>query len=150
MQPVEHNFHGILHSATLIEEELKQRLAPLGVQPRQARVLVAIKDLAPVSQVSLAQACGITPASMSTMADRLLAAGYISRSQDLETRRRNSIDLTALGYAKLKLISAVWDQLDQDLYQLLGSNDAQALFDLSRKLRARLGGAPPNRASDAE
>lgn len=131
MQPQEYDFHGFLHSATLVEDKLRRQLSPLGINPRQARVLMAMKHMAPVSQVALADACGITPASMSTMTDRLLAAGYITRSPDAATRRRNAIDLTNEGRAKLDEISKVWDAVDNVLREALGGE------------RAQLGGKPP-------
>jgi feruloyl esterase len=38
MQVDQHHFHGLLHSADLVETVLRQKLAPLGIHPRQARV----------------------------------------------------------------------------------------------------------------
>lgn len=143
MQPNEHDYHGLTHSATLIEDELRQKLAPLGLLPKQARVLMAMQHLAPVSQADLAKAFGITPASMSTMTDRLIANGYITRNPDPATRRRNQLELTGAGRAKLNTISGVWDDVDATIHDILGPEDAQTFFDLARRLRNGLGGRPP-------
>lgn len=143
MQPKEHNFHGLTHSATLIEDELRRKLAPLGLLPKQARVLMAMHHMAPVSQADLAHAFAITPASMSTMTDRLIANGYITRNPDPATRRRNLLELTKAGHAKLGTISGVWDDVDATIRDILGPEDAQLFFDLARRLRNGLGGRPP-------
>jgi hypothetical protein len=42
MKNLSRNFHFLLHSAHLVEERLRKRLAQLNVQPRQARILDAI------------------------------------------------------------------------------------------------------------
>ncbi|MDV7145337.1 MarR family winged helix-turn-helix transcriptional regulator [Tropicimonas sp. TH_r6] len=143
MQPKEHDHHGIAHSARLVEEEQRRLLAPLGIHPRQARVLMAMKHMAPVSQTELAAAVGISPAGMSTMTDRLLAAGFITRRQDPALRRRNVLELTPQGLAKLDAISAVWCAVDDRIRDALGAEDAETLFRLARRLRRALGGEPP-------
>jgi DNA-binding MarR family transcriptional regulator len=142
MQSKKHNFHGLTHSAMLVEEELRRQLAPLGIHPRQARVLTAMQHMAPVSQVELAETFDITPASMSTMTDRLLAAGLITRNPDPNARRRNLLELTEVGRAKLDAISAAWDAVDAVIQTALGPDDAKTLFRLARRLRDSLGGTP--------
>lgn len=143
MQTKEHDLHGILHSAKLVEEILRQEMAPLNIHPRQAHALMAIYHMQPVSQAELAEEFGITSASMSTMTDRLLTAGLITRKTDPMTRRRNLLELTDAGRAKLDLIFAAWRRVDEILRDAMGPDDAQILFNLSRKLRDRLGGKAP-------
>ncbi len=100
---------------------------------------MAMKHMAPVSQAELATVFGITPAGMSTMTDRLLAAGYITRQQDPTLRRRNVLELTPEGWAKLDAISAAWDAVDARIRDALGAEDAEILFGLARRLRQALG-----------
>ncbi|WP_176445328.1 MarR family winged helix-turn-helix transcriptional regulator [Maliponia aquimaris] len=142
MQADQHRFHGLTHSADLVEADLRRRLAPLGLQHRQARVIEAMARLGPVSQADLAAEFGITPASMSTMTDRLLAAGYISRAPDPASRRQNVLDLTEKGRAMLAGIEAAWAEVDAAIETVLG-DDADRFFDLARRLRNGLGGAVP-------
>ncbi|MFZ1470612.1 MAG: MarR family winged helix-turn-helix transcriptional regulator [Paracoccaceae bacterium] len=142
MKTNQHNFHGLLHSADLIEAELRRRLAPLGIQPRQARVLEAMGRMGPVSQSDLATAFGITSASMSTMTDRLLAAGYITRAVDPASRRQNALELTDKGRTLLAGIGEAWAAVDDRIRDALGT-DAATLFDLARRLRDGLGGSIP-------
>ncbi|WGW04115.1 MarR family winged helix-turn-helix transcriptional regulator [Tropicibacter oceani] len=142
MQADQHRFHGLLHSAELVEAELRRRLSPLGLQPRQARVIEAMARIGPVSQAVLASEFQITSASMSTMTDRLLAAGYISRGPDPASRRQNVLELTDKGRAQLAGIEAAWDAVDDMLAAALGQN-ANTFFDLARQVRDGLGGTVP-------
>ena len=137
-----HNFHGLLHSANLIEAELRQRLAPLGIQPRQAGVLEAMGRMGLVSQSDLAAAFAVTSASMSTMTDRLLAAGYITRAVDPASRRQNVLELTDKGRTLLGGIGEAWSAMDDCIRGALGT-DAATFFDLARQLRDGLGGTIP-------
>lgn len=142
MQADQHDFHGLLHSADLVETILRQKLAPLGIHPRQARVLEAMGRTGPVSQSDLASAFGVTSASMSTMTDRLLAAGYITRAIDPASRRQNVLELTDKGRALLAGISEAWAAVDDTIRAVLGK-DSAAFLDLARRLRDGLGGTIP-------
>lgn len=142
MQTVDHNFHGLLHSADLIEANLRQKLSPLGLSPRQARVLEAMGRMGPVSQSDIATAFGVTPASMSTMTDRLLAAGYITRAVDPASRRRKILELSDTGRSLLTGIEAAWTAVDDTIQAALG-DEAATFADLARRLRDRLGGDVP-------
>lgn len=142
MQVDQHDFHGLLHSAALIETILRQELAPLGVHPRQAHVLEAMGRMGPVSQGELASAFGVSSASMSTMTDRLLAAGYITRATDPASRRQNVLELTGKGRTLLAGIGEAWTAVDDTIRAVLGS-DSAAFFDLARRLRDGLGGTIP-------
>ncbi|MDX2482289.1 MAG: MarR family winged helix-turn-helix transcriptional regulator [Pseudodonghicola sp.] len=142
MQIKQQDFHGLLHSADLVEAELRRRLAPLGLQPRQARVLEAMARMGPVSQSELASEFGVSSASMSTMTSRLLAARYISRSVDPASRRQNVLELTDKGWTFLDGIVEAWTAVDDNIRDVLGA-DAATFFELARRLRDGLGGSVP-------
>ena len=145
----QHGLHGLLHSATLIEAMARQQLAAVDILPRQAQVLAAINSMGEVSQVELAQAFGVSPASMSTMTERLLGVGLISRSVDPNQRQRNVLALTAKGQDKLDGIHAAWATVDARIAQALGA-DAAMFFALSRRLRDALGGQVPGVGADQD
>jgi DNA-binding MarR family transcriptional regulator len=147
MQVDQHEFHGLLHSADLVENALRQKLAPLGLLPRQARVLDAMGRMGPVSQVDLAAEFRVTSASMSTMTNRLLAAGYITRSVDPGSRRQNVLELTDRGRALLAGINEAWSAVDAAVKAILGG-DATPFFELARRLRDGLGGAVPGSGTE--
>lgn len=138
----QHGLHGLLHAATLIEALAREQLAAVDILPRQAQVLAAINAMGAASQVELAQAFGVSPASMSTMTDRLLGLGLISRSVDPKLRQRNVLALTAKGQDKLEGIHAAWAAVDARIALALGA-DAATFFAITRRLRAALGGQVP-------
>jgi DNA-binding MarR family transcriptional regulator len=87
----------LLHSAALVEERLRLRLAELGIPPRQARVLDALDRMKKASQADLAREFDLTPASMSTMTGRLLDSGLILRSPHPDEARSNVLQLSDKG-----------------------------------------------------
>ena len=143
------SLHFLLHSAALVEEQLRVRLAEIGVRPRQARIIQALSRMEPASQVSLAREFGITPASMSTMTVRLIEAGFISREPDPDEARSNLLRLTPRGRGLLSDIHAAWGDIDALIAERIGSENAATLARMTRALRDSLGGRVPG-APDAE
>jgi len=140
-------FHLLLHSAHLIEDRLRVRLAALGIQPRQARVLDALEWMGETSQAELAKEFNLTAASMSTMTTRLLAAGLVHRRVDKTELRKNVLKLTKKGSSLLDSIYHEWAELDREIIAAMGERDAKVLKDLTRNLRDRLGGRRPGSGS---
>ena len=136
-------FHLLLHSGSLIEEQVRLRLAPIGVGPRQARILDALHRMGTASQVELASEFNVTPASMSTMTSRLVEAGLITSEPDQHERRSNALRLTARGTGVLKAIYAAWRDIDRMIENAIGKDQAKTLATLTFELRNALGGRTP-------
>ena len=143
MQTNSFNLHFLLHSAHLIEEQLRLKLTKIEVSQSQARVIDALSRLGAVSQVTLAREFSITPASMSTMTKRLIEAGYITRKVDPDQARRNIVALTPQGQDLVTKVHAAWREIDIVITDAMGTQDASDLFTLTRRLRDRLGGKAP-------
>ena len=135
--------HYLLHSAALIDKCLSTHLLPLGLGPRQARVIDALDRMGPTSQINLARECDITAASMSTMTSRLMTAGYVSRETSPLEARRNTLSLTPLGQALLNDIKRIWTQVDQIIEKSIGTEKSDALATLARELSHALGWRAP-------
>lgn len=135
--------HFTMHAATLVEEQLRQRMGRLGIRHKQARVIEALSRMEPTTQVTLASEFGISAASMSTMTVRLIDAGYISREAHPDEARSNALRLTEKGRGLLSDINAVWDEMGALIAEQLGAKDAQTFGQLARKLRDGLGGHVP-------
>lgn len=136
-------FHFLLHSAALLEEHLRERLAKIDVRPRQARIIDALSRMEPASQVSLAREFGITPASMSTMTVRLIEAGFVSRKPHPDEARSNVLRLTTRGRGLLSEIHTAWRAMDALIAERIGADDAETLALITRALRDSLGGSAP-------
>ena len=143
-----YKLHYLLHSSALIEKCLSTKLKPLGLGPRQARVIGALERMGPTSQIDLARECSITAASMSTMTSRMINAGYVSREIDPIEARRNTLTLTPRGLALFDDIGAVWAEVDDVIDNAIGIEKSNSLTSLARELRNALGGhAPGDRRS---
>lgn len=147
MSPKKQGFllHPLLHSCNLLEDRLRIRLAPYGIQPRQARILAALNRMGSASQVDLAREFHISPASMSTMSSRLIAAGLISRRPNRQTARSNVLTLTDKGREMLLVIHEAWHDMDRIIEDALGVEKARMLAEAARELRNALGGHPPGK-----
>ncbi len=76
MQHTQPYLHLLLHSADLLEEQLRLRLAKLNVTPRQARILDALDRMGAASQADLSREFDLTAAE-SEHDDRQAAGGGI-------------------------------------------------------------------------
>ncbi|MDO6522873.1 MarR family winged helix-turn-helix transcriptional regulator [Shimia thalassica] len=140
------HFHALLHSADLLEKRLTERLAPLGVRPRQARILVAIDVIGPTSQTILASEFDITKGSMSTMIDRLLSLDLVAREKSKTDMRGDIVSLTTKGTALIADIHHAWSDMDVIMEEALGVDKKQRLCTLARELVMALGGKIPGKS----
>ena len=133
----------MLHAGHLVEARLRHRLIELGLRPRQARVLSAINRIGEAHQKSLATEFDITPASISSMCDRLVAAGFITRQVDPNEKRAFLIRLTPEGERKVQDVRVAWNEIDEIVVNAIGKKAANTLAGLSVDLRDQLEGTMP-------
>ncbi|MGQ7848385.1 MarR family winged helix-turn-helix transcriptional regulator [Granulosicoccus sp. 3-233] len=143
MFPQTYHFHFHLHFAHLLEERLRHRLAPFGIHPRQARILDALGRMGQASQVELAREFGLCAASMSTMASRLLAAELVERRVDEREHRCHVLSLTPLGNSLLAQIHQQWHEIDREINEFIGDENADSFAAFSLQLLKAFGGSPP-------
>ena len=137
------SFHTLLHSSELVEDRLRQGLAPQNLRPRQARILSALNRLGQISQVTLAKEFQVTPGSMSTMVTRLEKLGLITRYREPGERRSDVLSLTPEGKAHLQGIRKAWKKMDTLIANAIGVEKAQLLGELTEELTFALGGQVP-------
>ncbi len=138
-----HHFHSLLHSADLVELHLRNELEPLGLRPRQARILSALNRMGPISQATLAKEYQVTPGSMSTMVTRLENLGFVTRHREPDERRSDVLSLTAQGKTLIQGIRKTWRQTDARIVKAIGAEKAQILGELTAELTFALGGHIP-------
>lgn len=143
MQTKEYGLHFLIHCGHLLEERVRVRLVHLGVTPRQACILDALDRMGHASQVELAREFSLTAASMSTMTSRLLAAGLIERHVDERELRSNVLTLSKYGESLLERIHQEWREVDREMCEVIGVEDAERLANLSRQIRDAFGGFTP-------
>ena len=136
-------FHSLLHSADLLDKQLSALLTPLGIRPRQARILDALSRMGEVSHKALADSFSVTPGSMSTMIDRMEKAGLVRHRASRMDRRVELVSLTKHGAKTLEDVWIVWAQLDDIIFDKLGGEKVTQLTVLTRELKYALGGQVP-------
>jgi DNA-binding MarR family transcriptional regulator len=65
--------------------------------PGQRRILALLRLKSPVSQKELLEVCGIRPASLSELLNKMESAGYITRIKDDTDKRSVLVSLTESG-----------------------------------------------------
>jgi DNA-binding MarR family transcriptional regulator len=73
----------------------------------QLRLLAVLADLGPAPSGKAARALGLDASTVTRLADRLTAAGYIVRGGDLRHRGVVTLELTASGH-ELVVAAAAW------------------------------------------
>jgi len=136
-------FHPILHAAHLIEARLRDALAPTGLQPRQARMLMAIAESGLLKQAHLAQAFDLSAPTVTVMLVRLERDGLVNRHSSADSKQ-TAIALTEAGRALVPKIALAWMQVDETLCDCIGTSQAEALSRAACNLRDALGGKPPH------
>ncbi|MDP9866438.1 MULTISPECIES: MarR family winged helix-turn-helix transcriptional regulator [Streptosporangium] len=105
------------------------RLAPLGLRPRHCAVLELLSP-APLGQLALAQAVGVTPSVVVDMLDELEAVGALRRVRDSADRRRQIVEITDDGRALALSAARLAEQVDAELLDALDPAQATALREI--------------------
>jgi DNA-binding MarR family transcriptional regulator len=95
--------------------------------PGQRRILALLRLKSPVSQKELLEVCGIRPASLSELLNKMENAGYITRTKDETDKRSVQVSLTEAG------------RKAADEWENESSNDSSGSFDcLTQEEREQL------------
>ncbi len=140
-----YQFHSLFHCADILEKRLATLLTPIGIKPRQARILNVLHRSGEVSQTIIAEWFGVTSGSMSSMIDRMLKVGLIERRKSPEDRRVDLISLAPKGASILEEVKDTWQDIDELIEISLGAEKADLLANLTRELKAALGGQIPGK-----
>lgn len=96
--------------------------APRGVTFPQVRLLVVLDSLGRVPSVRVAEAMGVNASSVSRLADKLEAHGYVRRGEDEHNRTVVTIEVTPAGR---EVVTGVVNRRHQALGELLAQLDPE-------------------------
>lgn len=105
----------------------------IGVSPTETQCLYVLSRFGPSTPGELAKRINLTTGATTRMLDRLLAAGYVTRTPDPHDRRRVIIEAAGDGIDR---VAALYAPLNADLAGLMSAFDAAALADLAAFARA--------------
>jgi DNA-binding MarR family transcriptional regulator len=132
-----------------------ERLKPLGLEQRQAGVLMRLAEDDGRSQQAIAELMGINPTRMVFLTDELESLGLVERRRNPADRRSHALYLTEAGTAMLARVREVTRAHEETITAGLSDAERGQLTALLRRLARDQGlagqslpGAVPARGSD--
>ncbi|WP_049557401.1 MarR family winged helix-turn-helix transcriptional regulator [Nonomuraea sp. SBT364] len=89
-------------------------LAPLGLHPGQEALLLELARTGPMIQAKLSEVLGVEPPSVTLMARKLEAAGYIRRTPAPGDQRATVAELTDSGRDLVGQVRQLWCALAEE------------------------------------
>jgi DNA-binding MarR family transcriptional regulator len=128
-----------------------ERLKPLGLEQRQAGMLVRLAENDGRSQQAIAELMGVNPTRMVFLTDELEKLGLVERRRNPADRRSHALYLTEAGTAMLARVREVIRAHDADITASLTGAEREQLAALLQHLARDQGlagqalpGAPPH------
>lgn len=130
-------------------------LARLGLYPGQETLLLSLDRFGPMTQRQLGERLGVEPPTLSSIAGKLEAGGFIERAPSTDDRRATIVSLTEQGAAQLPAIREVMADLAGVALEGMDDVTAQAMMrgmvqairnleDRCERDRRTLPGRPPS------
>lgn len=112
----------------------------LGLSQAQVRLLAVLsaQEDEPLSQAALAHKVGVTPMAVTTLCDRMAAAGWIERRPHPEDRRINHLHLLPKARKALERAMALGDELTDEVLGTLAPGERRQLLALLASVRERM------------
>ena len=133
-----------------LAREFGERLAPLGLEPRHAGMLVRLAANEGLSQQALGELIGLNPTRMVFLVDELEQRGLVERQRNTADRRSYALYLTEKGRDTLGQIQASGHRHQDEIGASLTPAERIQLTSLLRRLAAEQGiteqslpGGPP-------
>jgi DNA-binding MarR family transcriptional regulator len=117
----------------------KDRLAPLGLDPRHALLLRHVAAAQGQSQQALGQAMQLPPSRMVTLVDELERQGLLERRPSPADRRAHALHLTGDGRRLLDRLMQVSAEHEAQLCAGLTQAERQRLISLLSRLAVKQG-----------
>jgi DNA-binding MarR family transcriptional regulator len=113
-----------------------ERLQPLGLEQRQAGMLVRLAANEGQSQQAIAAMLGVNATRMVFLVDELEKLGLVERRRNPEDRRSHALYLTDPGRAALAQVQAVAAEHEQQMSAGLTGEQRRQLIALLRQVAA--------------
>ena len=132
------------------------RLAPLGLEQRQAGMLLRLAINQGRSQQAIAELIGVNATRMVFLVDELEKLGLVERRRNPADRRSHALYLTSAGTATVDRVRAIAAEHEAALAAGLTAAEREQLIGLLRRIAAEQGlppgampGTPPDHAVPA-
>jgi DNA-binding MarR family transcriptional regulator len=135
-----------------LARQFSERLAPLGLEPRHAGMLIRLAANEGLSQQAIGELIGLNPTRMVFLVDELEQRGLVERRRNAADRRSYALYLTANGRDTLREVRAAGSKHQDEIGAALTAAERVQLTGLLRRLAAEQGitehhlpGVPPGR-----
>jgi MarR family transcriptional regulator, lower aerobic nicotinate degradation pathway regulator len=106
---------------------LTEALAPVGLNGREAEILLRLRAAGPLSQRQLCEQLSVDPSNLVTMLNRLEASGLLERTRDTADRRRHIVTITSAGRRRRDAADAAVRSVEERLLAGLSARDRMTL-----------------------
>lgn len=132
-----------LRDLMLASEGYRQAVAHhLGLGVTETQTMSNLVATGPMGQTELAEALGITTSSVTSLIDRMEAAGLVKRQGHPRDRRRTVVQLTKYGQETIELTRAWFVRAFDDVDDKRLDEVADLLTSLASNLRGGTGRIP--------
>ena len=122
-----------------LAREFGERLAPLGLEPRHAGVLLRLGANEGLSQQALGELIGLNPTRMVFLVDELEERGLVERRRNAADRRSYALYLTPKGRDTLRQVRDFGRRHQDEVGASLTQAERVQLASLLRRLAADQG-----------
>lgn len=129
----------LVQLGTLAARRFAERLAPLGLEPRHAGMLLRLAISEGRSQQAIGELIGLNSTRMVFLVDELEQRGLVERRRNDADRRSHALYLTDAGRAMLRQVRQVATEHQAELGSSLSPDERVQLTGLLRRLAAEQG-----------
>ena len=123
-----------LHHASI-----DSRADRLGLHRSQHMMLTMISMSGePLTQKEISERLDISPAAVAVTLRKLIAGGYVCRSQDEGDARCNNVSITAEGRRVLEETREIFDSVDATVFSGFSEGELSSLKEMLDRMRANL------------
>jgi DNA-binding MarR family transcriptional regulator len=122
-----------------LAREFRERLAPLGLEPRHAGMLLRLGANEGLSQQALGELIGLNPTRMVFVVDELEERGLVERRRNTADRRSYALYLTPKGRDTLREIQDYGRRHQDEIGAWMTRAERVQLTGLLRRLAAEQG-----------
>lgn len=138
---MEYAIHTLLHrTAHRMQNELRPRLAELGLSPGQPKVLRCLVTHGPCSQRMLADYCEVDPSAICRVLDSMERAGFLCRRPSKSDRRTDEIAITEKGRAAFAAAERSFEACEDQQLQGFTAEERAQLQQMLTRMYRNLGG----------
>lgn len=113
---------------------LTQALTAQGARGYHYRLLAALEENGPTSQVELGRLAELDPSDVNVALDELGRDRQVKRGPDPRDRRRNIVTITRSGRSMLSRLDRTVDDVQDAVLAPLSATERREIIDLLRKL----------------